>query len=220
MRSDLEASNKQAQMHKKRLDQVVSSHDADIRELTGKFMSEIQQSQMSNHAQLQNLQSEHTDIIRELREQYDTEKEVWQIQQNTLMDELRRDLQLEKEDAIRKLNKEWKDKSEDLEASMSKDAMEIQAHWESKLAEAKSSHDSKSTRLAGEMQVVKDRLGKEIQRRKLNQSLLSDATEKNEQLENKLSKLQSDYTNLYKKYTKVDNEVSMVSTCIQKEKVL
>lgn len=217
MKNDLAASNKQAQLHKKRLDQIESGHDAHIRELTEKFMSEIQQSQMSNHAQLQNLQSENADIIRELREQYETEKEVWQIQQSTSMDELRRELQAEKEEAIRQLNREWKEKSEDLEASMSKDAMEIQAHWEAKLTEAKSKYDSKTSRLQGEMEVVKDRLGKEIQRRKLNQALLSDATEKNDALETKLEKLKMDHANLLKKYIKLDNEAAKVKSKGKKE---
>ncbi|GAN07634.1 hypothetical protein MAM1_0169d07136 [Mucor ambiguus] len=177
---ELKTSLSAAQQQKKRIDQVVSSQDAHIKELTEKFMSEAQRTEMTNQAQFQNLQSEHTELMRELREQHETEKEVWQIEQTAMIDEIRRELNFEKEEALRELGREWKEKSEDLHASMSKDAMEIQAHWESKLEEAKSGSLLKVSRLQGEIAVVKDRLGREITRRKQNQALLEESLNKTE----------------------------------------
>ncbi|KAI8639423.1 hypothetical protein BD408DRAFT_320059, partial [Parasitella parasitica] len=87
-----------AQQKKKRFDQLKSSHDTYIKELTEKFMSEAQRTEMTTQAQFQNLQSEHTESMRELREQHEIEKEVWQIEQTALIDEIKRELCLEKDD--------------------------------------------------------------------------------------------------------------------------
>jgi F0F1-type ATP synthase membrane subunit b/b' len=208
LENDLAAAHKQSQLHKKRLDQTVLSHDARIME----FISEAQRSEMTYQAQLQNMQSEHTELMRELREQHDTEREVWHIQQKTLIDEVRRDLNFEKEEALRELNREWKDKSEDLQASMSKDAMEIQTHWESKLEKAKSKSAMKMSRLQGEIEVVKDRLGKEIERRKQNQAGLAEAIEKIKALETKYITCQSKCQALLKQRTITEKEMITVSS--------
>lgn len=208
---ELKTSLSAAQQQKKRIDQVVSSQDAHIKELTEKFMSEAQRTEMTNQAQFQNLQSEHTELMRELREQHETEKEVWQIEQTALIDEIRRELTFEKEEALRELGREWKEKSEDLHASMSKDAMEIQAHWESKLEEAKSGSLLKVSRLQGEIAVVKDRLGREITRRKQNQALLEEALNKNKLLNESLKKYQSKCHDLLKQRTATEKEIQVVS---------
>lgn len=207
---ELKSTQKNSHQHKKRLDQSLSVHDAQIKELTEKFMSEAQRSQMTTQAQFQNLQSEHTELLRELREQHQTEKEVWEIEQKAALDEIRRDASFEQEEAIRAITKEWNDKNEDLHASMSKDAMEIQKHWETKLEEAKSKYLMKMSRQQGEMEVVKDRLGREIQRRKQNQNALVDALEKSHVLEGqlksslkKLSEQKKHNTNLEKENSKV-----------------
>lgn len=208
---ELKTSLAAAQQQKKRIDQVVSSQDAHIKELTEKFMSEAQRAEMTNQAQFQNLQSEHTELMRELREQHETEKEVWQIEQTALIDEIRRDLNFEKEEALRELGREWKEKSEDLHASMSKDAMEIQAHWESKLEEAKSGSLLKVSRLQGEIAVVKDRLGREITRRKQNQASLDEALSKNKVLDESLKKYQSKCHDLLKQRNITEKEIQIVS---------
>ncbi|CAO0798176.1 unnamed protein product [Mucor circinelloides] len=208
---ELKTSLSAAQQQKKRVDQVVSSQDAHIKELTEKFMSEAQRTEMTNQAQFQNLQSEHTELMRELREQHETEKEVWQIEQTALIDEIRRELNFEKEEALRELGREWKEKSEDLHASMSKDAMEIQAHWENKLEEAKSSSLLKISRLQGEIAVIKDRLGREITRRKQNQALLEEALDKNKLLDESLKKYQSKCHDLLKQRTVTEKEIQLVS---------
>lgn len=210
LENDLADAHKQSQLHKKRLDQTVSSHDARIMELTEKFMSEAQRSEMTNQAQFQNMQSEHTELMRELREQHETEREVWQIQQTTLVDEIRRDLSFEKEEALHELNREWKNKSEDLQVSMSKDALEIQNHWESKLKEANSESLMKMSRLQGEMEVVKDRLGKEIQRRKKNQSGLDEAVERMKVLDAKCKKNESKCRELSKQRNAAEKEMHRV----------
>jgi hypothetical protein len=210
LNTELETSQKLAQQHKKRLDQSMSGHGAQIKELTEKFMSEAQRSEMSNQAQFQNLQAEHTELLRELREQHQTEKEVWKIEQKAIVDEIRRDASFEKEEAIRELTREWNDKNEDLHASMSKDAMEIQKHWETKLEEANSKSLLKSSRLQGEMEVVKDRLGREIQRRKQNQAALADALEKYHILEGQTKRTLEKYNDLKQRYTiseKKNNQV-------------
>lgn len=211
LESQLAAAQKQSQVYKKRLDQTLSSHDDQIKELTEKFMSEAQQSQMTNQAQLQNLQSEHTELMRELREQHETEKEVWTIEQKAMIDEIRRDANFEKEEAIRALNRKWNDKNEDLHASMSKDAMEIQKHWETKLEETKARALLKESRLQGEMEVIKDRLGREIQRRKQNQAALAEAVEKNRTLDDKTSMYQKKCTELLKQRAANEKETNQVN---------
>ncbi|KAK4518981.1 U2 snRNP complex subunit [Mucor velutinosus] len=207
---ELKTSLSAAQQQRKRIDQVVSSQNDHIKELTEKFMSEVRQTEMTNQAQFQNLQSEHTELMRELREQHETEKEVWQIEQTTLIDEMRRELNFEKEEALRELGREWKEKSEDLHASMSKDAMEIQAHWESKLQEAKSGSLLKVSRLQGEIAVVKDRLGREITRRKQNQALLEEAINKNKLLDESLRKYQSKCHDLLNRRTTTEKEIQIL----------
>jgi chromosome segregation ATPase len=210
LETELAAAQKQSQVYKKRLDQTLSGHGAQITELTEKFMSDTQQSQMINQAQLQNLQSEHTEMMRELREQHETEKEVWSIEEKAAIDEIRRDAQFEKEEAVRELTNEWNDKNEDLHASMSKDAMEIQKHWESKLEEAKAKAGLKESRLQGEIEVIKDRLGREIHRRKQNQAALAEALEKIKLVDDKSQKYQKKRNELLKNRTAIEKEISQV----------
>ncbi|KAI7894826.1 uncharacterized protein EV154DRAFT_497143 [Mucor mucedo] len=212
LENDLAAAKKLSQQQKKRLSQIVSNHDDNIKQLQENFAHEAQLSQMTTQAQFQNLQSEHTEMLRELREQHETEKEVWRIEQQSLIDEIRRDTTFEKEEAIRELTREWNDKNEDLSASMSKDAMEIQTHWESKLEEAKSKFVLQKTRLLGEIEVIKDRLGKEIHRRKQNQAALVDAQDKLDSVQLKLDVYHKKSADLLKQRTLIDKELSQLKS--------
>lgn len=178
---------KQASQYKKRIDQASTGYNSQIQSLTEKFMSEAKQSEMINQARIQNLQSEHDEVLRELREQHQTEKEVWSIEQCAAVDEVRRVLMLEKNESIERLNNEWKEKHDDLYASMSKDSTEIQSHWEKKREESKNQYSAKLARLMGEMEVIKDRLGKEIERRKQNEYALNDSLVQNDVLLDKLN---------------------------------
>ncbi|KAG0742271.1 hypothetical protein G6F57_000907 [Rhizopus arrhizus] len=182
---------KRAQQYKKRLDQAQTGHDAQIHELAEKFMSEAKQSEMTHQARIQNLQSEHADILRELRDRHQTEKEVWSIENQAAIDELRRVLILEKKEEVEKVSKEWREKYEDLHASMSKDSMEFQSHWEMKLEEMKNQYSAKIARLLGEIEVIKDRLGKEIERRKQNEHTLFYYLELNDKLQDRLNTCQT-----------------------------
>lgn len=220
LENDLTTAKKFSQQQKKRLNQIVSTHDDNIKQLQEKFAHEAQLSQMTTQAQFQNLQSEHTEIIRELREQHETEKEVWLIEQQSTIDEIRRDATFEREEAIRELTREWNDKHEDLSASMSKDAMEIQTHWESKLEEAKSKSVLQKTRLLGEIEVIKDRLGKEIYRRKQNQAALAEATEKLHSLQLKLELYHKKSADLLKQRAVIDKELSQVKKIFAKINLL
>lgn len=217
METELTTAREQSKQHKKRLAQIIAGHDDNIKQLQEKFSSEAHQNQMTTQAQFQNLQSEHTEVLRELREQHEIEKEVWRIEQQSLIDEIRRDAIFEKEEAIRELTKEWTDKYDDLSASMSKDSTEIQSHWESKLEEAKANFNLKASRLQGEIEVVKDRLGKEIIRRKQNQHGLAEALITLDGLQSKCETYQKKCSDLTKKQLIMDKELNSVKyTCTRK----
>lgn len=208
--NDLSKAKDQSQQQKRRLAQIIAGHDDNIRQLQEKFSHEAHLNQMTTQAQFQNLQAEHTEMLREIREQHETEKEVWRIEQQSLIDEIRRDANFEKEEATRELIREWADKHDDLSASMSKDAIEIQKHWESKVEETKDTFNLKLSRLQGEMEVVKDRLGKEIIRRKQNQHGLAEALNTLDALQNKCELYQKKSIDLTKKQVVMEKELSLV----------
>ncbi|KAI9275121.1 hypothetical protein EDC94DRAFT_689639 [Helicostylum pulchrum] len=209
---ELIAAKEQSRQHKRRLAQIVAGHDDNIKQLQEKFSHEAHLNQMTTQAQFQNMQSEHTEMLREIREQHEIEKEVWHIEQQSLIDQIRRDAAFEKEEATRELTREWADKHDDLSASMSKDSMEIQTHWEAKLEEAKEIFELKASRLQGEMEVVKDRLGKEIVRRKQNQQGLTETLHILDGLQSKCETFQKKSIQLNKQQVITDKEFSVLKS--------
>jgi hypothetical protein len=218
LESNLSSAKTEADGHQKRMAHVISGHDTYLREITEKFNTEAQHAQMSTQAQMQNLQSEHNEMMRELREQQETEREVWMIEKKDALDHAARQAHLDKEEALRVQNREWKDKLDDLQASMSKDASEIQTHWEKKLEEQKAKSQTQVAHLQGEMGVVKERLGHEIDRRKQNQASLVDTInlcelfkERSTKYENKAEKYSRKYADAQRNLDKVLDELdSMV----------
>ncbi len=77
--------------------------------------------------------------------------------------------------------------------------------------EAKSGSLLKISRLQGEIAVIKDRLGREITRRKQNQALLEEALDKNKLLDESLKKYQSKCHDLLKQRTVTEKEIQLVS---------
>lgn len=207
---ELVVAKEQLHQRQRRLANIFAGHDDNIRQLQEKLSHEAHLNQMTTQAQLQNMQAEHTEMLREIREQHETEKEVWHIEQQSLIDQIRRDANFEKEEATRELTREWADKHDDLSASMSKDSMEIQTHWEAKLEESKEIFDLKASRLQGEMEVIKDRLGKEIIRRKQNQQGLTEALHILDGLQTKCETFQKNSIQLTKQQVITDKELSLL----------
>ncbi|KAI8986967.1 hypothetical protein BDB01DRAFT_588293 [Pilobolus umbonatus] len=175
--------------YKRKLGQSLSIRDEQLQEINEKFMLEARRNEMTMQAQLANLNSEHTELLRELKDQHEQDKEMWKIEEKSKLDQLTRDLQYEKDEAIKKLIKEWRDKHEDLSASMSQDALKTQEYWQSKLEKAEEFSSKELTLLRGQIEVVKDRLMKEITRRKEYHSKLLDTLKKNEELDTKVTEL-------------------------------
>ncbi|OAD74928.1 hypothetical protein PHYBLDRAFT_158543 [Phycomyces blakesleeanus NRRL 1555(-)] len=127
---------------------------------------------MKHEAQIQNLNSEHTETLRELREQFDNEKEVWKIEHQAALDDLKRQLKREHQNVTRELEHSWKDKMADLQSLMSIDSLSNQKHWENKMSEIQDEKESRVNRLQGQIEVIKGRLGNEIDKRRQCQALL------------------------------------------------
>ncbi|KAI9257910.1 hypothetical protein BY458DRAFT_518484 [Sporodiniella umbellata] len=188
----IETLEKQVGHYKKRFDQASVGYHAQIQGLTEKLISEAKQSEMVHQARIQNLQAEHHELYRELRESHQTEKEVWSIEKEAAVDQMRHRLTLTMEEAVEKLDKAWKEKYDDLTASMSKDASVIQSRWEKKREESESYYSAKLDRLMGETEVVKDRLGKEIERRKCGERAWAECLEQKATLQTKLDASQAE----------------------------
>ncbi|KAI8970165.1 hypothetical protein BDF20DRAFT_803141, partial [Mycotypha africana] len=101
LEKELKVAQDDSQKYKKRLDQALKTHNEEISELTEKFMSETHRTEMTFQARMQNFQTEQADIIRDLKDQYDTQQEVMQIEHAAILDEVRRNLDFEKAEAIR-----------------------------------------------------------------------------------------------------------------------
>jgi hypothetical protein len=136
------------------------------------------------------------------------------IEKKDALDHAARQAHIDKEEALRVQNREWKDKFDDLQASMSKDASEIQTHWEKKLEEQKAKSQTQVAHLQGEMGVVKERLGHEIDRRKQNQASLVDTInlcelfkERSTKYENKAEKYSRKYADAQRNLDKVLDEL-------------
>lgn len=158
---------------------VESSELQRLREL---FFKESQHQAMQHEARVENLRSEYEDLLKEANNQLETERAVWKIEQRSAVEEAVRVERERMEAKMEEERNEWRNKLLDAETSMSKDATAIQTHWQSKVKEAESSKQTELERLKGEMQVVKDRLGKEIKRRKEMQAKLAVAQETEQRL--------------------------------------
>lgn len=158
---------------------VESSELQRLREL---FFKESQHQAMQHEARVENLRSEYEDLLKEANNQLETERAVWKIEQQSAVEEAVRVERERMEAKMEEERNEWRNKLLDAETSMSKDATAIQTHWQSKVKEAESSKQTELERLKGEMQVVKDRLGKEIKRRKEMQAKLAVAHENEQRL--------------------------------------
>ena len=175
----LEWQTRQQQMASKTASQrdLSEKHNVEMQRMRELFMNESQQQSMQYEARIANVKSEYEEALKEARDQFETEKDVWKIENKAQADLAARIATQAKDEAIKRLNQEWRDKMLDVQASMSKDASEIQKHWQGKLDEAQVAKKAEAERLKGEMEVVKHRLGKEIERRKQMQSKLSVAQE-------------------------------------------
>ncbi|KAI7881160.1 hypothetical protein K492DRAFT_236806 [Lichtheimia hyalospora FSU 10163] len=180
---------------------------SELQRLRELFFKESQHQAMQHEARVENLRSEYEDLLKEANNQLETERAVWRIEQQSAVEEAARVERGKMEAKMEQERNEWRNKLLDAETSMSKDATVIQTHWQTKVNEAESSKQTELERLKGEMEVVKDRLGKEIQRRKQMQAKLAVAQE-NEQrlskrkdrqlaLERQLDLIQSDYRRAY-----------------------
>ncbi|KAJ8658358.1 hypothetical protein O0I10_006043 [Lichtheimia ornata] len=197
---------------------------SELQRLRELFFKESQHQAMQHEARVENLRSEYEDLLKEANNQLETERAVWRIEQQSAVEEAARVEREKMEANMEQERNEWRNKLLDAETSMSKDATAIQAHWQTKVNEAENSKQTELERLKGEMEVVKDRLGKEIQRRKQMQAKLAVAQE-NEQrlskrkdrqlaLERQLDSIQSDYQ---RAYHLAQNLLAMISNYQLKE---
>ncbi|KAG0167748.1 hypothetical protein DFQ30_005692 [Apophysomyces sp. BC1015] len=145
--------------------QLTENFDSEMERLKELFFNEGREMAMHNEAKIQNLQAEYDEILLETKERFETEKAVWQIEHQSTLDKIGREFRKEKEYAVARLEREWREKIQDIQASMSQDSSDVQAHWEKKLEEAQEAGNIELKRLQGELAVIKDRLGKEIERR-------------------------------------------------------
>lgn len=155
---------------------------SELQRLRELFFKESQHQAMQHEARVENLRSEYEDLLKEANNQLETERAVWRIEQQSAVEEAARVEREKMEANMEQERNEWRNKLLDAETSMSKDATAIQAHWQTKVNEAENSKQTELERLKGEMEVVKDRLGKEIQRRKQMQAKLAVAQENEQRL--------------------------------------
>ncbi|KAI8150266.1 hypothetical protein BJV82DRAFT_586520 [Fennellomyces sp. T-0311] len=156
---------------------TMESYRGDLQQMQDRFMHETREMAMHFEAQRENQASEHKQLLTEIKEHHDNELEVFRIEHQAAIDELETQLEHEKQDALNKCEQEWKDKLSDIEASMSDDARQTQKHWESRVASAAVTRQAEFTRLTGELEVLKDRLGREIERRRDIEMQLAKSTE-------------------------------------------
>ncbi|KAI9494534.1 hypothetical protein BDB00DRAFT_818422 [Zychaea mexicana] len=157
--------------------QTMASYRGDLAQVKERFMHESQQTAMHHEAKMQNMISEHAHSLAELQEHHDHAMDVLLIEHQASMDELESHLERVKEDALHECERAWERKLMDAQTSMSDDAREIQNHWETRLAETSSARDAEFNRLLGELEVLKERLGREIERRQDVTQQLTKATQ-------------------------------------------
>lgn len=151
--------------HNNKIQALIDSHFQEQQRLRDNFMNENSGLALHMEARLQNVQNEYESTLQETRDQFAAEKKVWQIEQQATIDQLRRQLEQQYMDDQKKVERSWRNKLEDMEASLSKDASGIQAHWQARIDALVDEHDKEIKRLRGELDVVKSRLGKDIDRR-------------------------------------------------------
>jgi hypothetical protein len=151
--------------HNKKIQSLIDSHLQEQQRLRDNFMNENSGLTLHMEARLQNVQNEYESTLQETRDQFAAEKKVWQIEQQATIDQLRRQLEQQYMDDQKKVERSWRNKLEDMEASLSKDASGIQTHWQARIDALVDEHDKEIKRLRGELDVVKSRLGKDIDRR-------------------------------------------------------
>ncbi|KAI8327910.1 hypothetical protein BC941DRAFT_445997 [Chlamydoabsidia padenii] len=152
-------------IYNKKVQALMDTHLQEQQRLRDNFMNENSGLTLHMEARLQNIQNEYETTLQEVRDQFAAEKKVWQIEHQATIDQLRRQLEQQYMDELKKEERSWRNKLEDMEASLSKDASETQSHWQTRINTLVKGHDKEMVRLRGELDVVKARLGKDIDRR-------------------------------------------------------
>ncbi|CAO3575845.1 unnamed protein product [Absidia cylindrospora] len=154
-------------IYNKKIQALVDLHGQEQQQLRDNFMNENSGLTMHLEARLQNVQNEYENTIKEIRDEIATEKKVWSIELQANMDQLRRQLEQHSQDQLKENERIWRDKFNDMDASLSKDDLEIKSYWQMKIDTLVENHNKERERLLGEMEVIKSRLGKDIDRRHL-----------------------------------------------------
>ncbi|KAI7850913.1 hypothetical protein BDC45DRAFT_236379 [Circinella umbellata] len=153
------------QSYAERNKQNLSSYRGDLAQMKERFIHETQQLEMHHLAKLSNLVSEHEHSITEIKEQHDNEMEVLRIEHHTALNAMEFHWECVKQDALDACERTWATKLKDTQATMSNDARQVQKYWDTRIAEATTARETELTRHLGELEVVKERLGKEIEKR-------------------------------------------------------
>ncbi|KAI9259587.1 hypothetical protein BDA99DRAFT_513615 [Phascolomyces articulosus] len=143
---------------------TMESYRGDLAQMKERFIHETQQLTMHQEAHCQNLVSEHEHTLTEMKEQHDNEMEVLRIEHQAALADLEFYMKREKQDALYDCEQTWKTKLQDVRTAMSDDAIKVQKYWDNRIEEAASARETEFTHLVGELEVVKDRLGREIEK--------------------------------------------------------
>lgn len=170
------------QKYEQKTSQIKETYRGDLAAMKDRFLQESQQVAMQHEARVQNLVSEHQHMIQEMKDEHENQVEVLKIEYQAALAEREREYEDDLKCAIASCEQQWQCKVNDLEASMSKDQLAIRKHWEARVEKAASARQDEYVRLQGELQVVKDRLGREIERRHDVQAALNQAIEENKHI--------------------------------------
>ncbi|KAI7881147.1 hypothetical protein K492DRAFT_177339 [Lichtheimia hyalospora FSU 10163] len=165
------------QKYEQKTSQIKESYRGDLAAMKDRFLQESHQVAMQHEARVQNLVSEHQHMVQEMKDEHENEVEVLRIEHQAAIAEREREHEDDVKRAITSCEQQWQIKVDDLEASMSKDQLAVRKHWETRVEKAASARHDEYVRLQGELQVVKDRLGREIERRRDIQASLDKAVE-------------------------------------------
>ncbi|ORX62800.1 hypothetical protein DM01DRAFT_1379426 [Hesseltinella vesiculosa] len=155
----------QAQPGQPSYEALEAQHRQEQDHLRDTFMKEHQSMTIHWEARTQNMQNEYEDTIQQLRDENAAEKEVWKIEYQAQMDQLRHQLEERFKKQHWDADQAWLSKWQDLQSTLSQDAMAIQGHWETKIQQLNDSHEQALVRARSELDVVKDRLANDIDRR-------------------------------------------------------
>ncbi|KAI8144738.1 hypothetical protein BJV82DRAFT_489926, partial [Fennellomyces sp. T-0311] len=81
---------------------LAAKHNEEMQRMRELFMNESQQQSMQYEARIANAKSEYEDALKEARDQFETEKDVWMIERQAQVDQAVRIAAQEKEDAIKR----------------------------------------------------------------------------------------------------------------------